>query len=134
MVEGKYKFALWLTPEAKELVEKFYRSDGCKSQSEFIEKAIRFYCGYLAAEDSCDFLPRVLSNVLEGRLNLFADRVGRLLFKLLVEQAVCNHLLSFDSDLDYETLDGLRKRSVQDVKRTNGQISFKDILTFQKDL
>lgn len=133
-MSDKVRFALYADKDVIALVQDSYKRDSCKTQSDFIAKAIRFYCGYLAAEDSCDFLPRVLSNVLEGRLNLFADRIGRLLFKLLVEQAICNHLLAFDTDLDHEVLDGLRKRAVQDVKRTNGQISFKDILAFQKEL
>ena len=47
----KNKFALWMYPETLERVEKLYREDGCKSRSEFIEKAINFYCGYLTAEN-----------------------------------------------------------------------------------
>ena len=45
MVKNKEKFALWLTPEAKRLIEKKYQEDNCGSKSEFIEKAVRFYCG-----------------------------------------------------------------------------------------
>ena len=45
MVTGKVKFALWLTPETRALVEENYRADNCKSQSEYIEKAIEFYSG-----------------------------------------------------------------------------------------
>lgn len=43
MVIGKEKFALWITPEAKKEVEAHYKQDNCKSQSEYIEKAVRFY-------------------------------------------------------------------------------------------
>ena len=43
----KKKFALWLTPETKELVERCYQLDNSQSQSEFIERAIQFYTGYL---------------------------------------------------------------------------------------
>lgn len=42
MTESKKKCAIWLTHETKELVEHMYASDNCKSQSEFIEKAILF--------------------------------------------------------------------------------------------
>ena len=44
----KKKFALWLTPETKELVERCYQLDNSQSQSEFIERAIQFYTGYHA--------------------------------------------------------------------------------------
>ncbi len=134
MVTGKVKFALWLTPETRELVEQHYRQEGFKSQSAFIEKAVRFYSGFLSEQRSLDFLPRILTDVWEGQLGQLADRIGRMLYKLAVECAIGNHLLAADSDLDYETLERLRARCVQDVRRTNGQISFREILAFQKEL
>ena len=50
MANKKIKFPLWLMPDTKATVECLYRQDGCNSQSEFIEKAILFYCGYLQSE------------------------------------------------------------------------------------
>ena len=57
----KNKFALWMYPETLERVEKLYREDGCKSRSEFIEKAINFYCGYLTAENYKEYFPEVIA-------------------------------------------------------------------------
>lgn len=39
----------------------------------------------------------------------------------------------YSTEVDQETLERLRVRCVNDVKRTNGQIRFKDILQFQKE-
>ena len=50
MVKGKEKFALWITPECKQLVDDCYADDQCQSRSEYIEKAILFYTGFLYAE------------------------------------------------------------------------------------
>ena len=50
MANRKIKFPLWLMPETKATVERLYRQDGCSSQSEFMERAILFYCGYLQSE------------------------------------------------------------------------------------
>ena len=50
MVKGKEKFALWITPECKQLVDDCYTDDQCQSRSEYIEKAILFYTGFLYAE------------------------------------------------------------------------------------
>ena len=47
MAANKRKHAFWLTPEAKAMVEEDAHADNCGSQSEFVEKAIRFYGGYL---------------------------------------------------------------------------------------
>lgn len=41
--ENKVKFALWAYPETLKNVEVHYKNDNCRSQSEFIEKAIKFY-------------------------------------------------------------------------------------------
>lgn len=38
MSNTKKKFAFWLTPKTKELVERSYQLDNSQSQSEFIEK------------------------------------------------------------------------------------------------
>lgn len=43
----KERQAVWLYPETKMLIEKHMDADNCKSQSEYIEKAVRFYSGYL---------------------------------------------------------------------------------------
>ena len=39
--QNKVKFALWAYPETLKDVEVHYKHDNCKSQSEFIEKAIK---------------------------------------------------------------------------------------------
>lgn len=132
MVYGKQKFALWLRPDAKSIVEQSFREDNCASQSEYIEKAIRFYSGYCHGEQADNYLPVVLSATLEGHLNLLGDRVGKLLYKLAVEQSILMHIIAADTDLDEETLEKLRYRCVRDVNRTGGMISFRDILRFQK--
>ena len=134
MVTGKEKFALWLTPEAREMVRGAYRGDNCASQSEFIEKAVRFYCGYLGAKKDGAYLPRVLAEILEGILSTFGSRIGRLLFKQIVEQSILTHIIAADTDIDLDTLEKLRGRCVQDVRRTNGELPFHDILRFQKGL
>ena len=38
--------------------------DNCASQSEFIEKAVQFYAGYLSAEENKNYLPNVVTSTL----------------------------------------------------------------------
>lgn len=134
MIQKKNKFALWLFPETKTMVEENFLSDNCRSQSEYIEKAIRFYTGYLHTKRASDFLPRVLADVLEGMLEQFAKRIGRLLFKQAVENNITNHIIAADTDIDLDTYQQLRGRSIREVGETNGEISFKDDLIFQKSV
>ena len=134
MVIGKEKFALWITPEAKKEVEAHYKQDNCKSQSEYIEKAVRFYSGYLDTQHAEAYLPRVLADVLEGKLGAFGKRVGHLLFKLSVDQDIMANLVAYDIDVNLDTLRKLRVRCVKNVKETNGEVDFQDAFRFQKGI
>ena len=44
--ETKERIPVWLYPSTVEEMEKVIPFDNCKSRSEYIEKAIRFYNGY----------------------------------------------------------------------------------------
>ena len=65
---------------------------------------------------------------------MFGDRIGKLLLKQAVEQNVCNHILASDTDIDAATYQKMRGMSYQEVLRTNGQISFPEVLRQQKRL
>lgn len=130
----KNKYAFWLTPETKVEVSRLYAEDNCASQSEFVEKALQFYCGYVRTKGDQSYLPRILSDELEGTVGVMAHRIGKLLFKQSVELGILSNILAADTDIDQTTLQKLRGRCVDDVRRTNGQISFKDILQFQREV
>ena len=132
MANKKIKFPLWLMPDTKATVECLYRQDGCSSQSEFMEKAILFYCGYLQSEYAGDFLPKILGETLEAILSMFGDRIGKLLLKQAVEQNVCNHILASDTDIDAARYMKMHTLSMEQVKGTNGKISFVDVLQQEK--
>ena len=132
MVEGKEKFALWITPEAKQKVESHFKKDNCKSKSEYIEKAIRFYSGYLDTQNAGEYLPRVLSAVLEGKLGAFGKRMGHLLFKLAVDQCLMGQELAAGLEIDPDQLRKARVQCIKMVKETNGEVSFEDAVVRQK--
>lgn len=52
VTEGKIKFPLYVFPDTMEKVDMLYEIDNCRSKTEFMEKAIRFYCGYLLNKES----------------------------------------------------------------------------------
>lgn len=132
MVEGKVKFALWLTPEAREKVQEYYNKTYCVSRSDFIEKAIHFYCGYLDATATEAFLPTVLSDTLEGHLTEFGNRLTKLLYKQAVEHDMVLNVIAHEYEISESKLQALRAKSVRDVNRTNGNLSFADALKFQR--
>ena len=111
MFEDKRKFALWLHPETLEQVEAAYKKDDCRSKSEFIEKAVRFYLSYLAAADDSSLLPNAFLSSMKRIVSESDNRIGRLLFKLAVEMAVMSNILAAMDDVDNVTLSRLRGES-----------------------
>ena len=126
------KHSVWLSKSAWTEVESRYQQDNCSTRNEFIEKAIRFYSGYLDAESADAYLPRVLADVLEGKLNAFGKRMGHLLFKLAVEEALMGNLVAAGMEVDLDTLRKTRVRCVKEVRETNGEIDMDDALAYQK--
>lgn len=131
MEERKNRHTIWLTDSAWNTVETHYQKDNCSTRNEYIEKAVRFYAGYQDAEQADAYLPRVLAQVLEGKLGAFGKRVGRMLFKLSVDEAVMSNLVAFYFSPDEDGLKKLRVLCINDVKETNGEIDFQDALRFQ---
>ena len=131
--KGKEKFVLWARPETLKRVEELYETNGDKTRSEFIEKAIEFYCGYLTAENYKEYFPDVIVSTMQGTLDSLENRMARLLFKLAVEQAMMLHVVAATNRIDRDTLSELRGMCVMDCKKINGAISFDDAVKYQKD-
>jgi len=85
MPREKIKFAPRMSPETQQLVKEICPRDNCKTQSEFIERAIRFYAGYISGQEATAYLPPALTAVLCGTVQDTENRICRLLFKLAVE-------------------------------------------------
>jgi len=130
--KDKIKFALYLYPETLERVRELYRQDDCISRSEFIEKAVRFYVGYLTAEDPSNYLPNLFLSNMRSIASESNSRTNRMLFKLAVEQAMMMNVLAANYDIAPETLARLRGSCVQEVKRLNGTFSLEDAVDWQK--
>ena len=128
----KNRHTIWLTDEAWSAVCCHYREDNCSAHNEYIEKAIRFYSGYLDTQRADSYLPRVLSDVLEGKLGTLGSRIGKLLFKLAVELHVSSNFIASNADADLDTVEKIRGRCVKEVKQVNGEIKFEDALKYQK--
>ena len=135
MATEKARHTIFLTDEVWAEIKNAYHADGCTKLSEFIEKSVRFYLGYHKAKDAGEYLPRVLAEVLEGKLGSFGDRIGRLLFKLIVNDGMLTHILAAGTEVDeLAALDKLRVRCVNEAKQTHGTVDFKDAYLFEQGL
>lgn len=132
MFENKKKFALWMYPATYEKLEAIYREDNCESRSEFIEKAVNFYIGYLTSEDKTSYLPSVVTSTLKSIVAESDNRQNRMLFKLAVEIAIMQNLVASSQEVDPLSLERLRGECVKEVGRMNGTFSFEDAVNWQK--
>jgi len=132
MAREKIKFALRIAPETQRLVKELCERDNCQSQNEFIEKAIRFYAGYVSGQEATAYLPPSLVTAMRGTVQDSENRIARLLFKLAVEVNMMMNVLAAGMEISDEDLKTLRARSVREVKQTNGRISFKDAIDYQR--
>ena len=130
--EVKRRFQLWVLPSTLELADQLYRSANCASKSEFIEKAIRFYAGYVSNQQNQDYLAQVIPATVKGIVDESSNRMGRLLFKMAVEQAVASNILAAVCEVDQQELKRLRGQCVEEIRKTNGMISFEQALDWQR--
>lgn len=132
-VSNKEKFPLWAYPETLEEVSEVYEQDNCRSKSEFIEKAVKFYLGYLKQEKNVNYLsPRITSSV-EAVIHGSEQRLSRNLFKIAVELGKISHTLAAANDVDEDTLHELHAMCVDEVRHINGCINFENAVRFQND-
>ena len=129
----KIKFPFWVTPKTMETVKEMYKGDNCRNQSEFIEKAINAYIGYLRADNSPGMLPNYMISTMKAIVDTSTTRQNRMLFKLAVEMAIMMNILAASSDIEEESLAGLRQSCIEEVKRINGTLGFEDAYHWQKD-
>lgn len=130
--KDKQKFPLWAKPDTLQSVKEIYQSDNCRSQSEFIEKAILFYIGYLTADRPKSYLPNMFLSTMKSIVRESNNRMGRLLFKLAVETSMLLNVAASMWDIDKSELARLRGNCIEEVKRINGTISFDDAVDWQR--
>ncbi len=131
--QNKVKFPLWAYPETMTDVEVHYKNDNCRSQSEFIEKAIKFYIGYLDEEKSVNYISPMITETVKATIKGTEQRLARLIFKVAVELGKLSHMTAAMNDVDDETLKSLHAMCVTEVRKINGIIDYEDAVVYQKE-
>ena len=131
----KVKFPLYVFPETMQKIDMLYEADNCKSKTEFIEKAIRFYCGYLLNKDSvaAEYAAPQITAITEGIVKGTEQRLSRALFKVAVELGAVSHMLAAINDIDDGTMVKLRAMCTDEVRRINGVINFERAVRYQRN-
>ena len=133
-MSDKKRHTIWIDDDIWQELLCIYKRDNCSTQNEFVENSLRFYIGYLNTKNAGAFLPEVLSDMLQGTLDHYAQRIGSVIFKQGVDITVLSQIIAYDTDIDEGEYQQLRGRAIRDMKQTNGRISFKDAMDFQKSV
>ena len=131
MTEEKTRIHTRISSDTQRKMEIAFPNANCRSRNEFVEEAIRFYSDHIISQEVTDFLAPALVSALRATIQGSENRIARLLFKQTVELSMMMNVLAAGLEIDDSQLDELRWRCVQNVKKTNGSISFKETLREQ---
>ena len=132
--DPKIRFPLYIYPETMKTVERLYKSDNCSTKTEFMEKAIRFYCAHLMQNkpELIEYLAPQIAHIVEGHIKGSEQRLSRAIFKLAVEVGAQSHILAAINDIEESTLFKLREMVTDEVRRINGIINFESAVRYQR--
>ena len=123
---------VWLDAGLVPRMDGWLKADNCKNRSEFINKALRFYMGYLGTEDNTTYISQTILTAIQGTLDLNNHRLQTILFKCAVELNMLCHTIAAHFRTDPIHTRELRGFAVDEVKRTNGQVSFESAVHQQR--
>ena len=126
------RHSTWLKESTADKVKGIYRTDNCRNQSEFIEKAILYYIGYLESERNVNYLSPTIMSSMRAASDENVTRLSRMLFKVAVEVAIMNNLIAGTIDFEPERYKSLKRECEMEVRKTNGEFSMDDALRWQR--
>lgn len=128
----KSRYSLWLTNENIEKADAIYKLDNCKSRSEFVDRAIRFYCGYVESNIADDYIADVFIQTLFPKLDSMKKDLIKSVYNMALQLSMLVHFEAAACDYDDEELRQLRNKCVVDVKRNQGVIDFSKAIHYQR--
>lgn len=127
-MENMKKYSFWMHPEMIEEIEKALPFSYDDNKSSFVRSAVNFYIGYLMHKQSVDYITPMISNEIKNQVESLQDCLSEMIFKLAVESAKQNCLLSCAYKIDDELSQKLDNMCAEKVAETNGIIDFNTII------
>lgn len=127
----KTKVSCYFMPHTLAEVDHIYKSDNCSTRTEFIEKAVRFYLGYLNEESGVNYISPMITETVKAEIKGTEQRLARLMFKVAVELGKLSHMLAAVNEIDEETLSDLHTMCINEVRKINGIINYEDAVDYQ---
>ena len=128
MSEERQKISVYLKPETVEQIKK----SGCRTNSEYVEKALGFYHSYMVNRQAPEFLSAAMFRSLKNVLDKTEYARSRALFKLSVEISMLLNVVAAANDFSEEDLHALRHTCIEEVMNLNGSITLDDAIKWQE--
>lgn len=130
---AKEKMSVYFQPETIKKIEQEYREDNCASKTEFVEKDVKFYIGYLRQQEEVNYLSPMITETMKVQIKGTEQRLARLIFKVAVEFGKLSHMTAAMNDVDDETLKSLHIMCITEVRKINGIIDYEDAVDYQQN-
>ena len=128
----KTKFSIRVDNNLLKAADSYIEGSNVKSRTELIEYALRFYLGFLTAENAEDYMLDSVSSMMTGMMHDTENRLARMDFKIAVELSKLSQVIAYSHDIDEEALNRLHLKCVEEVKRINGAVDFESAYSYQK--
>lgn len=123
----KDKYTIWFYPSTSEKIDSNLKLANCSTRSEFLEKAIDFYTGYLHAESDQEYLGITIKNLLEGYINVLRRNTSEAFLRSSASTMFLAALIAPLCNTDPEELNDIYAWSVRKIKETNGVVDLSKV-------
>lgn len=124
----KEKVTVYLDETLSKEINKEMAVGDFRSKSEFVKRAIRYYCLYLNKDENARLLSQEFENMLKSTVNLSEKRMKAIMYKIALEVGMINYLIATKMDgMDDQYYDKVRGFVVKKINESNGNFELKNI-------
>ena len=122
----KIRKAFYIEEELLGQVDALLPQADVRSRNEFVNRALRFYIGYLTSEKIENYMLTTISSVMHATVKDSENRMARAMYKLAVETSKLSHVIAYSHGVDEQALGKLQAKCAEEVKRINGAVRFEE--------
>jgi len=127
----KIRKAFYIEEELLGQVDALLPQADVRSRNEFVNRALRFYIGYLTSEKIENYMLTTISSVMHATVKDSENRMARAMYKLAVETSKLSHVIAYSHGVDEQALRKLQAKCAEEVKRINGAVKFEEAYEYQ---
>ena len=125
--EDKQRVSLYIDKETVKTVDVFIKKHGYHSRNEFFETAAKNLIADSALNFGEDIMSDKLAKAIENVSEENAKAISKGLFRYAVQLEMMMRVIAKTNHFTDEELEDMRRKAVNNVRRTRGKIKLEDI-------